>query len=462
MLNIDLTDVLKNADPAEIAVAIKSAYGMHGIRTISDMWDNAALDLHKLPSSHEIPSGPAMTSSGAGAESAVSSYSNPAAQMGLMEKYREFEGLISGFQDKLSNVGKSHDAVKANVEKLEEAVGNILAVQKRKMEEDEVVKAKKDKEHSEKMEKLKMKARKKMVKSHLSLAELTAAVQKAAEFEAVDPALIAKAKKYMIKASTSSDAFIESDAKGIIEKAIKASIKTQKSLKKAWAALIKAERPALAAHGLHGYGNQKDEAEPDSGHEKVEGEAAKSFLKGSIKEVALGGLRLLSEIKANGGTLPGTVKADEVPAAIKAEEKKEEEKKEEKHEEKKEEHEPEKKAEAPKEDPFKKAVVERLAALENKAASTPNKPNIIPVILKSGIQSDGLMKVWVERLMEASKEHTMSDEGIAKARNLLDRFRAAAKGRLEISNVQLQLEKSDDEVRNFFYVTEKDIMTSNS
>jgi len=62
-------------------------------------------------------------------------------------------------------------------------------------------------------------------------------------------------------------------------------------------------------------------------------------------------------------------------------------------------------------------------------SSTPNKPNISPVILKSGIQSDSMMKVLTDKLMDAQKEQPMSEEGIGKARNLLDRLRAVAKGR---------------------------------
>lgn len=464
MLSIDIMDVVKNADPGELAAAMQKAYGMAGIRTIKDMWENLPADLHGIPSAHEIPSGPAMHSSSSGAERAVNAYSNPAAQQGLVEVYRDFEKLIADFGSGMAKSKEFQDTIKSDVEKLGEAVGNILAAQKRNMEEAEILKAKKESKKAKKMDKMKGKAMACAKKAKEEIAELTAAIQKAAEFAAIDVGFVSEARKRLIDAGAYAETYVDHDAKGDVVPAYEAAIKAKKELKKAWIALVKAERSALASHGLHGHGNQKDEAEPDGGHADV----AKSLLIGSARDQALGGLQILSEAKANGGTLPEGMKSESAEVEVqKAEEKDEKkEKKEEKDE--KDEKKPapfEKKAETPaaeepKEDNFRKAVVDRLAQIESRMSSTPNKPNISPVILKSGIQSDSLMKTLTDKLIQAQKEHTMSEEGIGKARNLLERLRAVAKGRLDGSIVQKQLEQSDDEVRNFFYVIDKELMSA--
>jgi chemotaxis protein histidine kinase CheA len=94
---------------------------LEDLKSVEDLWSEPGGQF-KLPTREEIKTGSPQASSGGGAERMVNEYSSPAPQMGMAERYIEFQNMLSGFGKSLDQV---IGVVKAQGEGLT-ALTNIL------------------------------------------------------------------------------------------------------------------------------------------------------------------------------------------------------------------------------------------------------------------------------------------------------------------------------------------------
>ena len=284
-IRVNLTDVLKAYSPTELAKAAADAYGQAGIRNIKDMWANEAADLHKIPSERVIKTGPPMFSSGSGADHAMRFYSNPAAQTGLMEDYREFDSQIANFDNKIKEMGKSYDEKLVGIEKsitdMKEVVGSFAEAARKAKEEDEREK--------------KRGVRKSVRKAYNEVAELEVTIGKAEDMAAGEQADIHNLNEAREHLDSAEGYLEEVQEHETAELASMAHGKARIALEKAWGALLKAERHALTSYHLNGWGNQADSAIP--GDEEEEVRAYESEY-GKAKSLVMKAMKKHAELKA--------------------------------------------------------------------------------------------------------------------------------------------------------------------
>jgi len=137
----NLVEMLANSTPEELAKAVQEAMGLGGIRVIKDLWFDHGTDMHSNPERNDTKTGPAMHSSGAGADKAIASYSNPAPQVGLVEQYEEFT------RKNIEGWGNLYTGMKAMSDKLETGLAALLDHFKKAEEEEK----KEEKKEEEKM-----------------------------------------------------------------------------------------------------------------------------------------------------------------------------------------------------------------------------------------------------------------------------------------------------------------------
>ena len=438
-------ELLTSIPAADLAKAVKDAKGLEGIRIIKDLWE----DYGAIPDRNDTKTGPAMHSSGSGADKAIAEYSNPAPQVGITEQYQKFtEQNIEGW-------GKMHSAFKSMNDTLTTGFGALTELLSKAEEEKKEEKKEEEKKeehkaegemheghegHESKHPAAECKGHGKSLSEKLAsiweqLGELEEAYGKADTTDANVESMIVNAESHLEAAEATPASGNQEAMKAIV------------SINTGWNSLAKAT--GLSRYDLHGYGNQEDA--------QVPGDSTSDQSKKDLKAA-----------KAKAAYF--TSKSDRMEKALglkKADEEKKEEKKEEEHKME------EKKSDAPtppvaevkseeiealkaqvtKNEEFMKSVNERIAFLQKRQEEvTGNKaPTMLPIILKSGgIKTDDVASTLNDRVESAVESGELTDDGAGMARNLISRYQAAGKGHITTDMVNQQLRLAPLEVQNFF------------
>lgn len=430
-------EMILSMAPDELAKAVKDAKGLEGIRIIKDLWE----DYHALPERNDTKTGPAMHSSGSGADKAVHEYSNPAPQVGLTEAYKEFtEKNIEGW-------GKMHEAFKSLSTDIKDA---ILAVAK-KAEEEKAEEKKEEKKEEPEAKSEPEKDAEPNCKSNVSsmwdqLGDLETAFSKAEEHdEKKDVEGLEEARNHIEKAEKELEAVEAHEKK---ESANQQAMKAQVFINLGWKALAKAT--GLNSYDLKGYGNQEDSAvagDSTSDQSKQDYKAAKAkahyySLKAKSLEKSLGIKSDVAPVAAPVAavTAPAVTEAPvaapslEVSPETKAEI-------------------ASLKAELEKNREFAKASAARVEELNKRIEGVTGRamPPMTPVVFKSaGIKSAALATSLNEKVEAAVESGEMNEDHAGTARNLIDRYVAAGKGYISPDIVNQQVGHAAIEVQNFF------------
>lgn len=473
-----IQDLILNTSPDQLAKAVKDAMGLSGIRIIKDLWE----DIHALPDRSETKTGPAMHSSGSGAEKALDQYSNPAPQIATTELYDKFT------QQNIENFKHLEGSMKSLADEFKSIAGIVA----------DLVKAKEEKKEEEKKDEMKSDVTAKLASYWDKLGELEEAFAKA-EDESKDVqgleaarALIEKAEKHLEE--------VEAHEKK--EEKENSAMKALTAINLGWRSLYKAT--GLSSYDLHGYGNQKDEAvtgdenadaankdfKPEgkafymalkAKHEKDEkekkkamycakfneGEAEKfagafeNFTKAGLEQAEacskskhmklrkaldkyaakLGKSQVIGTTPAQAvekaaevtpsATVNGNAQVDALKAEFDAKSKE-----------------------------LEKSFNDRVSLLNSRINEVTGgkAPGMVPVILKSGgIKSDTVAQQMNDKIEKAVDNAEMSEDHAAIARGLVARYQAAGKGAISTNIVNRQLELAPAEVQNFFQKVEATI-----
>ena len=413
----NLTEVLANYTPEEIAKAGVESMGLHGIRVIKDLWHDYAA----IPERNDTKTGPAMHSSGSGAEKAVENYSNPAPQIGITEQYDKFT------QQNIEEFGKMHSAMKAQgdallaaVNTLTEKVASLGKAEEKKEEHKE----------EEKKEEMKSASAPKIASLWAELGDLESAVAKA-ENEIQDINGLNSAKEHIESAERYLDQVEQHELSEMV------GMKAMVAIQSGWRSLAKATK--LNAYDLKGYGNQVDAQTP--GDETKD--ASSDDLKSAEAKADFYAARVNRMRKANG---LAEKKSEVAPAVTATPEVKAEEKPEEKKEEKPE----EMKAEL---NDFVKSTNERIKFLTDRIeAVTGNKaPTMTPIFMKSqGITSDSLAKTLNDRISASIEAGELTEEEGDTARSITNMYQAVGKGHVSATIVANRVNAAPLAVQSFF------------
>jgi hypothetical protein len=445
--------VANASDPAALAKAMQEALGLNGIRIIKDLWADG--EFHKNPERDTTKTGPAMHSSGSGADRAMDEYSNPAPQIGMVEQYDMFT------RKNIEGWGEFHSAMKSTLESFSKEFKDALSVILQKaeeMKEEEKEEAKKSPDPEpdpdpkakspdpEPDPDPKSKSTLSVAALWEALGDVEEALSKAEEHdEKKDVEGLEEAREHIEKAEHALEA-VESHEKK--EMAHQESMKAQVSINLAWSALMKATR--LSRYDLHGYGNQVDAQTPGDetkDRSKHDLKAAKS--KAKYFDLKVKALEKSLGLAKNEDCDPGMKSPDPEPdpdpkakspdpepdpdpkskaeiAALKAEVEKQQE--------------------------FAKAANTRLNELNKRIESVTghSMPPMTLITMKGGVKSDALAKAALNYVDEAYDAGELDDECAGMARNLIDRYQAAGKGLITVDIVDQQRSKAPQEVQNFF------------
>lgn len=442
-----LLDILASTPPEELAKAAQEALGLNGLRIIKDLWSDNGTDQNRLPERNDTKTGPAMHSSGAGADKAVNIYSNPAPQVGLVEAYDDFT------KKNIEGWGNLYSSMKSMSEKMETGLAAIVA-QLKKAEEEKKEEEKKEEMKSgdmeEKKDEKKEEAKDKSADSSSvvdpttkaekvaalweSLGELEAATAKAeSEDEKKDVAGLEEARHHIEKAEKEIEKVEDH------EKEEQAHMKANVYINLGWKSLAKAT--GLNAYDLKGYGNQKDEA--------VTGDSTSDQSKHDLKKAeekakyfaSKAGYKLVKKdetVAAPAATVTPAappVAVDAAPIADAAE------------------------VDALKaemkaaQDSIQKSFNERIEFLNKRIEDISGRKQMpmVPVILKSGgIKSDNIATSLNEKIETSVEAGELTEDNAGVARSLVSRYMAVGKGHISVDIVNQQLERAPIEVQNFF------------
>jgi hypothetical protein len=444
-----LIEAILATTPEEMAKAMHEAMGLGGIRIIKDIWSDG--EFHKNPERDTTKTGPAMHSSGSGADRAIAEYSNPAPQVGLVEQYEMFtKRNIEGW-------GEFHSAMKSTLSEFSKELKDSLAILVAKAEEMKEEKKSPDPDPDPDPKKKspdpdpdpdpKHKSSLSVSSLWESLGEVEEALSKAESHdEKKDVKGLEEAREHIEKAERALEAVENHEKK---EMAHQESMKAQVSINLAWASLMKAT--GLNRYDLHGYGNQIDGQTP--------GDETNDQSKHDLKAA-----------KSKAKYFDLKVKALEKSLGMKSEEKKEEKKSPDPDPDP----DPKKKSPDPDPDPDPKMKAE-LTALQEEVAKQQEflkasnlriaemnarmeqvaghaLPPITPVILKGGLGSAAATGILNDRIEAAVEAGMLSEEnGTAGiARGLVDRYAAAKKGFIAMDIVNQQRSAAPQEVKSFF------------
>lgn len=469
-----IQDLILNSSPEVVAKAVKDAMGLGGIRIIKDLWE----DYNAMPDRSELKTGPAMHSSGSGAEKALDQYSNPAPQISITEQYDKFTA------QNIENYKHLEGSMKAMAEKFEKALTDVT----------NMIKAKEEKKEEKEPEK-KSASSAKLASYWEKLGELEEAFAKA-EDESKDIAGLEAARELIEKAEKHLE---EVEAHEKEEEKEGSAMKALVAINLGWRTLAKAT--GLSSYGLQGYGNQKDEAvggdeNADAAnkdfkaegkafylalkakHEKEEKEKKKAMycakfdegeaekfagafenftkagleqaeavskgahmkLRKALKKYAskLGKSKLIGTTPAEAaksGDTPATPAVEGPSVALNAQ------------------------VDAIKADfdaktkELEKSFSDRVAILNSRMNEVTGgkAPGMVPVILKSGgIKSDNVAQSMNDKIDSAVEKGEMTDEHASVARGLVSRYQAVGKGAVSAHIVEQQLERAPVEVQSFF------------
>jgi len=253
-------ELLASIPTADLAKAVKDAKGLEGIRIIKDLWE----DMHAIPERNDTKTGPAMHSSGSGADKAISEYSNPAPQVGLAMQYEKFtEQNIEGW-------GRMSAGMKSMNDTLTTGFGALTELLSKKAEDEK--EEKKEEKEEKKEEK---KSEDDMHEGH----EGHESKHSAAECKGHGKSLTEKLASIWEQLGELEEAYAKADAtapevESMIEKAEdhlevaegnpaignQEAVKAMVSINTGWKSLSKAT--GLSSYDLHGYGNQEDAQVP--------------------------------------------------------------------------------------------------------------------------------------------------------------------------------------------------------
>lgn len=242
-MNKEQIALLRGMNLDELAKAVKEIHGLSGTEHLNELWQ----DLHGIPKAgEEVVSGPAMISSGSGAEKAVKEYTNPAPQVGVTKEYTEFATVLADFHENFGSTAKSIvESMKSFTDALASSTAKIVTA---------------------KAEGKDAKSESALSKAWNDLAELETAIAKAdIEGEEKDIEGLDTAKDAVEEAEEHLDEVKDHEVEELA--GMKSINQAYLSMQRGWNALSKAT--ALARFGLTGEGNQKDEAVPDHAREKV-------------------------------------------------------------------------------------------------------------------------------------------------------------------------------------------------
>lgn len=440
-----ISALLADTPLEDLAKAIKEFHGFHGIRDITDLWN----DIHAIPPVAETKTGPTMISSGAGADLGIKNYSNPAKQVGLTQEYAELlHQDLEGWQSAAKAVVEKLDAVMGSFTESIDKLGKSLILKKdeepKKEEKEEMEKApepnKDEKEEEEK--------KSGMYCSDVNalwdaLGELEAAFAKAEEHdEKKDVEGLEEAREHIEKAEQHLE---EVEAHEKKEMANKSLVKAEVAINLGWLALRKASK--LGGYGLHGYGNQEDA--------QVSGDSTSDNSKHDMK-------------KAEAKALYWQLKADRLRKAngLKPLRKDEESKKEEEKEEMEKSPEPVAtvtatpavdntqvdalKAEVDKANATIKAQQTRIDEINQRitAVTGVKLPPMTAVLVKS---EDDLNQLNA-RIEQAVESGTLDAGDADVCQSLGQQFMAANKGYIALDSVKGRLGHASPEVQAFFGV----------
>jgi hypothetical protein len=448
-----LVEMLANTTPEELAKAAQDAMGLGGIRIIKDLWSDHGTDMHTNPERNDTKTGPAMHSSGAGADKAVNFYSNPAPQVGLVEQYEDFT------KKNIEGWGNLYSAMKAWSEKTETGLAALLdhfkkAEEEKKEEKKEEMEksAETDKDHEKKEEMkgaepasnpdpaTKSKLAEKTAALWTELGELEAAYAKAeGHDEKKDIKGLDEAREHIEKAEKELEKVEEH------EKEEQAHMKAMVNINLGWMSLAKAT--GLNAYDLKGYGNQKDEAvtgdstADQSKHDlkKAEEKANYFSMKADRIRKSLGIVKKDETVAPAAAVVAAPAATADItsttPAADVAPE-----------------------VEALKSDMEKaqasmKAITDRVAFLNDRIEQVSGRKMtpMVPVVLKSaGIKSDNIAASLNEKIDASVDAGELTEDNAGVARSIVGRYMAVGKGHISVDIVNQQLERAPLEVQNFF------------
>ena len=470
-----ILELIQSTPADQLAKAVKDAKGLEGIRIIKDLWE----DIHAMPERSETKTGPAMHSSGSGAEEALKQYSNPAPQISITEQYDKFSAT------NIENFKHFEAGMKAMSDEIKSGFG-VLA---------DLLKAKEEKEEKEeKKEEMKSDATVKLAAYWEKLGELEEAFAKA-EDESKDIKGLEAARDLIEKAEKHLEE-VERHEKE--EEKESSAMKALTAINLGWRSLYKAT--GLSSYDLHGYGNQKDEAVPgdenaDRANKDFKGEgkafylaikakaekekkkamycakfedgeaekcasAFEHFTKAGLEQGEPASksrhMKLRKALKRYAkkakviGTTPAEAagKAETAPTTVGAV------------------------TQAPevaeqldamkaefdaKTKEMEKSFNERVALLNSRMSEvTGGKASaFVPVLLKSsGIKSDNTASAIHDKIEKAVEKGEMTDEHASIARGLVSRYQAVSKGAVSVSIVNQQLDRAPIEVQSFFKTVE--------
>lgn len=414
---LELAQILAQHTPEEIAKAGVESMGLHGIRVIKDLWH----DYHAIPERNDTKTGPAMHSSGQGAEVGVANYSNPAPQIGIVEEYDKFT------KQNIEEFGKMHSAMKAQSDALLAAV-NTLAEKVASLSKAE------EKKEEPKMEEKKeadcKSATPKVAALWAELGDLEEAVAKA-ENEIQDINGLNTAKEHIEAAERYLDQVEQHELSEMV------GMKAMVAIQSGWRSLAKATK--LNAYDLKGYGNQVDAQVP--GDETKD--ASMDDLKSAEAKSAFYASRVERMRKAKG------IKSEVAPATVTPATP--EVKAEDKPEEKKEEHKPEEmKAEL---NDFVKSTNERIKFLTDQIEKVTGSktPTMTPIFMKSqGITSDSAAKTLNERIQASIDAGELTEEDGDTCRSITNMYQAVGKGHVSAAIVASRVNAAPLAVQSFF------------
>ena len=447
-----LVEMLANTTPEELAKAAQDAMGLGGIRIIKDLWSDHGTDMHSNPERNDTKTGPAMHSSGAGADKAINTYSNPAPQVGLTEQYDDFtKKNIEGWGNLYSAMKGMETGLAALLDHFKKAEEEKKEEKKEEMEKSAEM-HEKDKDHEKKEEMKgsepasnpdpasKSKMAEKVASAWAELAELEAACAKAeGHDETKDIEGLQSAREHIEKAEKELERVEEH------EKEEQAHMKAIVNINLGWASLAKAT--GLNAYDLKGYGNQKDEAvtgdstADQSKHDLKKAEAKINYLSAKADRLrkSLGIVKKDETVAAPAATVaaaaaPATTDAAATPDvapevdALKAEMK-------------------------AATDSIQKSFNERIEVLNKRIEDVSGRKMtpMVPVILKSaGIKSDAVVSSLNDKIDASVEAGELTEDNAGVARNLVGRYMAVGKGHISVDIVNQQLERAPLEVQNFF------------
>ena len=419
---LELSQVLAGYTPEEIAKAGVESMGLHGIRVIKDLWHDYAA----IPERNDTKTGPAMHTSGSGAEKGVADYSNPAPQIGITEQYDKFS------QQNIEEFGKMSSAMKANTDAVLAGIGALTeAVKALSVKSEE---KKEEHKEEEKKEEMKSASAPKIAALWSELGDLESAVAKA-ENEIQDINGLNSAKEHIESAERYLDQVEQHELSEMV------GMKAMVAIQSGWRSLAKATK--LNSYDLKGYGNQVDAQVP--GDETKD--ASMDDLKSAEAKAEFYAGRAGRIRKAKGLTPVVTAKKGEDCA----DGPKMEAKAEDKPEDKKEEHKPEEmKAELAN---LEKSFNERIKFLTDKIEQTTGTkaPTMTPIFMKSqGITSDSAAKTLNDRIQASIEAGELTEEDGDTCRSITNMYQAVGKGHVSSAIVESRVNAAPLAVQSFF------------